>query len=83
MLNQLSFARITCNNKTVKGMNCKRWLGDVETSVAGAVSRFFCRDCKVLHVVTVVTSGVIKRAKASNHAAIEYDPSMTEVSDDC
>ena len=82
-IKQLSFARITCGNKTNRGMSCKRWLGDIETTKEGAIARYFCRDCKVLHIITVVAKGVIKRAKASNHAAIEYDPSMTEVRDDC
>ena len=76
-----SFVRIECGGKTKEGLLCKRWLGDMETSHAGSVARFRCRDCKTLHVVSVVSRGVIRRAKAPIHAAIEYDPSSAVVSD--
>lgn len=79
-----SFCRIECNVKktTNKGapITCKRWLGDLDTSISGVAARFWCRDCKKLHEVFVLQQGVVERTIAPAHAGLEYDPSMVEVS---
>jgi hypothetical protein len=79
-----SFCRVECNVKktTSKGayVTCKRWLGDLDTSIKGVMARFWCRDCKKLHEFTVIQQGIVERKIAPAHAGLEYDPSMVEIS---
>lgn len=79
-----AFVRIECDSsKETKHGNkikCNRWLGDIDTITKGTTARFWCRDCKTIHIVSVLGRGIIKREHAPEHANLEYDISMAVVS---
>lgn len=76
-----AFYRVVCGNKITRGKgHCDRWLGELEISKEGSIAGYFCRDCKTLHRVEVVSKGIVKRTIAPKQANLEYDPTVVVLS---